>query len=91
MYEINLKKPVHVYFIGIGGISMSGLAQLLLSEGFNGTGSDRSKSPLTDRLEGLGGKTFILVPKVEDGGQVTWTNDTGSCRTGELCYFYNPW
>ncbi|MBP8715234.1 MAG: UDP-N-acetylmuramate--L-alanine ligase, partial [Lachnospiraceae bacterium] len=48
MYEINLKKPVHVYFIGIGGISMSGLAQLLLSEGFNVTGSDRSKSHLTD-------------------------------------------
>ena len=56
MYEINLKKPVHVYFIGIGGISMSGLAQLLLSEGFNVTGSDRSKSHLTDELEGLGAK-----------------------------------
>ena len=56
MYEINLKNPVHVYFIGIGGISMSGLAQLLLSKRFSVSGSDRSKSQLTDELTGLGAK-----------------------------------
>lgn len=30
MYKINFEKPVHVHFIGIGGISMSGLAEILL-------------------------------------------------------------
>ena len=30
MYKINFKQPIHVHFIGIGGISMSGLAEILL-------------------------------------------------------------
>ena len=30
MYQINFLSPIHVYFIGIGGISMSGLAEVLL-------------------------------------------------------------
>ena len=30
MYQINFSKPVHIHFIGIGGISMSGLAEILL-------------------------------------------------------------
>lgn len=32
MYKINFKQPIHVHFIGIGGISMSGLAEILLKE-----------------------------------------------------------
>lgn len=54
MYQINFKDPIHIYFIGIGGISMSGLAEILLSEGFRISGSDRAKSPLTCRLEEKG-------------------------------------
>ena len=54
MCEINLDKPCNVYFIGIGGISMSGLAELLLSKGFNVSGSDSKRSDLTDRLTALG-------------------------------------
>ena len=34
MYKINFQKPIHIHFIGIGGISMSGLAEILLEEGF---------------------------------------------------------
>ncbi len=34
MYQIDFNKPIHIHFIGIGGISMSGLAELLLSENF---------------------------------------------------------
>ena len=34
MYKINFEKPIHIHFIGIGGISMSGLAEILLEEGF---------------------------------------------------------
>ncbi|MDE5933511.1 MAG: UDP-N-acetylmuramate--L-alanine ligase, partial [Lachnospiraceae bacterium] len=50
MYQIDFKKPIHVFFIGIGGISMSGLAEILLSEGFRVSGSDRQQSHLTEVL-----------------------------------------
>ena len=47
MYKIDFKKPIHIHFIGIGGISMSGLAEILLEEGFTISGSDSKESPLT--------------------------------------------
>ncbi len=49
--EIDFQKSQHVYFMGIGGISMSGLAKILLSRGFKVSGSDRAPSELTDQLE----------------------------------------
>lgn len=58
MYQINFQHPVHVHFIGIGGISMSGLAAILLKEGFSVSGSDAKESPLTDWLTGLGATIF---------------------------------
>lgn len=54
MYQIDFKKPIHVFFVGIGGISMSGLAEILLSESFKVSGSDRQKSPLTEALSKKG-------------------------------------
>ncbi|MEG0216600.1 MAG: Mur ligase domain-containing protein, partial [Hungatella sp.] len=48
MYKINFHKPLHIHFIGIGGISMSGLAEILLKEDFIVSGSDSKESPLTD-------------------------------------------
>ena len=51
MYKIDFTQPVHVHFIGIGGISMSGLAEILLKEGFTVSGSDNKESALTDQLE----------------------------------------
>ena len=57
-YQIDFKKPVHVHFIGIGGISMSGLAEILLKEGFTISGSDNKESALTDHLERLGATVF---------------------------------
>ena len=54
MYQIDFYQPVSVYFIGIGGISMSGLAEILLSRGFTVSGSDRLKSRLTESLEEKG-------------------------------------
>ena len=50
--------PVH--FIGIGGISMSGLAQILLDQGIPVTGSDRTDSPVLAHLRTLG--AHIGVP-----------------------------
>ena len=44
MYKIDFKQPIHVHFIGIGGISMSGLAEILLKEHFKISGSDSKES-----------------------------------------------
>jgi UDP-N-acetylmuramate--alanine ligase len=54
MYNIDFKQPCRVHFIGIGGISMSGFAELLHSMGFSVSGSDRSESKITKHLESLG-------------------------------------
>ena len=54
MYQIDFQTPIHVHFIGIGGISMSGLAEILLAKGFPVSGSDTKQSPLTDDLAAKG-------------------------------------
>ena len=59
MYTLDFKKPIHVHFIGIGGISMSGLAEILLEEGFTISGSDMKASPITDKLISLGATVMI--------------------------------
>ena len=58
MYKIDFNHPIHVHFIGIGGISMSGLAEILLKEGFTVSGSDSKESPLTKKLESEGAQIF---------------------------------
>ena len=58
MYTIDFNHPVHVHFIGIGGISMSGLAEVLLQKGFSVSGSDAKASDLTRHLENLGAQVF---------------------------------
>ena len=54
MYQIKYDQPVHIHFIGIGGISMSGLAAVLLRRGFTVSGSDARQSELTRWLTNLG-------------------------------------
>lgn len=54
MYHIDFQKKGHVYFMGIGGISMSGFAELLHAKGFTVSGSDQQESKLTKHLESLG-------------------------------------
>jgi UDP-N-acetylmuramate--alanine ligase len=65
MYKINLKEPKKVHFIGIGGISMSGMAELLHTFGFDVTGSDTKQSKTTKHLESLG-INIIYGQKVEN-------------------------
>jgi len=48
----------HAHFIGIGGIGMSGIAEILLSLGFKVSGSDLRRSPVTDRLAKLGATIY---------------------------------
>ena len=64
MYTIDFNQPVHVHFIGIGGISMSGLAEILLGAGFKVSGSDSKESALTDHLTSLGAK--VSYPQAAD-------------------------
>lgn len=59
MYRIDFQSPVHVHFIGIGGISMSGLAAILLDRGFSVSGSDRSESDLSQMAYCIRGKDFL--------------------------------
>ncbi len=49
-----LGKTRHVHFIGVGGIGMSGIAELLANLGYVVSGSDAKRSAVTDRLETLG-------------------------------------
>src|SRR5947208_17160475 len=59
---VSLTTPAHlflassqrIHFIGIGGIGMSGIAEILRTMGYAVSGSDLRRSPVTDRLAGLG-------------------------------------
>lgn len=53
------KRYQHIHFVGIGGIGMSGIAELLLNLGYRISGSDVRASDITRRLESLGARIFI--------------------------------
>lgn len=59
MYKIEFNKPLHVHFIGIGGISMSGLAEILINNDFSVSGSDIASSQMTAHLENIGATVYI--------------------------------
>jgi UDP-N-acetylmuramate--alanine ligase len=48
-----------IHFVGIGGIGMSGIAEILIDEGFSVTGSDRTASDNTERMKMLGATVYI--------------------------------
>jgi len=52
------QKKYHIHFVGIGGIGMSGIAELLLNLGYKVSGSDLSSTDTTQRLEKLGGTVY---------------------------------
>ena len=58
-FDITKDKSKKVHFIGIGGISMSGLAEILLEAGYKVSGSDMKSSAATDLLSNLGAEVFI--------------------------------
>ena len=75
MVKVNFQEPNHVHFIGIGGISMSGLAEILLQEGFRITGSDRESSGIIETLRSLGAE--VMIPQA-----------AGNIRPGIDCVVY---
>lgn len=58
MYNLDFNTPANLHFTGIGGISMSALAEIMISRSFTVTGSDSHESKITDHLESLGAKIF---------------------------------
>ena len=65
-YTLDFNKPVHIFFIGIGGISMSGLAKVLVDRGFQVSGSDNQETELTKMLEQHGAKVYYGGQKAEN-------------------------
>ena len=53
------KKIKHIHFVGIGGIGMSGIAEVLLNLDYRVSGSDIKESDITERLRKLGGEIYI--------------------------------
>src|SRR3984885_14036683 len=51
-------KPQHLHFVGIGGIGMSGIAEVLLNLGYQISGADLKLSPTTERLAALGARIY---------------------------------
>ncbi len=51
-------RPQHVHFVGIGGIGMSGIAEVLLNLGYEISGSDLKTTPITERLTSMGARVF---------------------------------
>lgn len=84
--QIDFHKPVHIYFIGIGGISMSGLAHILIDRGFTVSGSDRDASEQTQLLEELGASVFItqkaenITKAIEAHGDIAMTVFTAAIK-----------
>jgi len=53
------KKYQHIHFVGIGGVGMSGIAEVLLTLGYRVTGSDARRGETVERLERLGAKVYV--------------------------------
>ncbi|TMQ24987.1 MAG: UDP-N-acetylmuramate--L-alanine ligase [Candidatus Rokuibacteriota bacterium] len=53
------KRYQQIHFVGIGGVGMSGIAEILLTLGYRVTGSDRRRNETVERLEQMGAKVFI--------------------------------
>jgi UDP-N-acetylmuramate--alanine ligase len=64
------RKIQKLHFVGIGGIGMSGIAELLLNLGYEVSGSDLKLSPVTGRLKSLGGRIYLG----HSAGNVAGTN-----------------
>lgn len=65
-----------VHFVGIGGMGMSGIAEILLDQGFTVTGSDLSSTDVTERLQELGARITVghAAENVEDADVVVYSS-----------------
>jgi len=79
------QKSYHIHFVGIGGIGMSGIAELLISLGYKVSGSDIKTSSITKRLENQGAKIYINHKKEHiKGANVVVTSTAISADNPEV-------
>ncbi len=71
-----LGKTKRIHFVGIGGSGMSGIAEVLVNQGYEVSGSDKAESPITDHLGQLGAKIFFNhEPNNINGAQVVFISN----------------
>ena len=72
-------KAKHIHFVGIGGIGMSGIAELLINLGYEVSGSDLRNTAVTKHLGSLGGRIFKGHKKgnVEGADVVVYSSAVG--------------
>ncbi|MCL2356302.1 MAG: UDP-N-acetylmuramate--L-alanine ligase [Defluviitaleaceae bacterium] len=80
--KINLGDAKKIHFIGIGGISMSGIAEILHRDGFEVSGSDAAASEKTQRLEQLGIKIFVPNAAENISDDIDMVIHTAAVRAG---------
>jgi UDP-N-acetylmuramate--alanine ligase len=69
------KKIRHIHFVGIGGIGMSGIAEVLLNLGYRVSGSDLKATEISERLETLGARiSYVHRPENVEGADVVVTS-----------------
>lgn len=75
-FKIDRDKDKKVHFIGIGGVSMSALAELLLKEGYKVSGSDMNESPICEKLKKDGANIHYghSEKNIEDADIVIYTD-----------------
>src|SRR5450830_2083161 len=59
MPQPEMRRIRRIHFVGIGGVGMCGIAEVLLNLGYEVSGSDLKTSPVTERLESFGAHIFI--------------------------------
>ncbi|MBU2429428.1 MAG: UDP-N-acetylmuramate--L-alanine ligase, partial [Proteobacteria bacterium] len=79
------QKNYHIHFVGIGGIGMSGIAELLIHLGYTVSGSDLKLSHITKRLEKKGGTIYQGHRKEQvAGANVVVTSSAVSSENPEV-------
>lgn len=71
----------HIHMIGIGGSSMSGLAELLVKEGYHVSGSDRSNGYALEKLRKLGVRYTLAMPRKTFTARIWWYTPRQYCQT----------
>ena len=59
MPQPEMRRIRRIHFVGIGGVGMCGIAEVLLNLGYQVSGSDLKESPVTERLKSFGAQIFI--------------------------------
>src|SRR5262245_5439670 len=79
------KRIQHVHFVGIGGIGMSGIAEVLLNLGYHVSGSDMRSTPITEHLSTLGGViSYRHAAENVSSAQVVVTSSAVSPQNPEI-------